>query len=138
MTEFDPFAFLSWFVPLTVSSIIGGIMYFTKNTWLKSKTEANTANSIILNQNMVTNAIKEIELIKIDLKNLVNEMQTHKINSTRLEERVKYMADTLEFIRSDIRNLSSRVSDSNNIADDRERRRVQDRANDNNDFMTDR
>jgi Skp family chaperone for outer membrane proteins len=121
VAEFDPFAFLGWFVPMVLSTAFGAFVYMTRSSWSRGNKEAKTEGTAELNQTMVTNAIREIEFIKTDLKNLVNELQTQKINSTRVEERIKYMADTLELIRSDIKNMTSKIDDAANWQSDRDR-----------------
>ena len=109
MSEFDPFLFLSWFVPTTISAIIGAFYFVAKSSWRRGKVESKTEGSASLNQTMVTNAIREIEAIKVDLKSLVTELQNQKIANTRVEERITYMNKTLESIQSDIKNISRNV-----------------------------
>jgi peptidoglycan hydrolase CwlO-like protein len=94
----EEFAWLSWFVPMMVTTLMGIMIFVNRSAFRRGSVETGFTGRSELNATMVTNAIKEIEALKIDIRCLRKELQERNIESTRLEERIKYIQERIDDI----------------------------------------
>lgn len=94
----DEFSWLSWVIPTAFSTIMGVIIYINRAAFRRGSVETGITGKAELNMTMVTNAIKEIESVKSDIRILRQEIADRNILTTRLEERIKYIQERIDNI----------------------------------------